>query len=285
MRISSQRHPEFLSPPSGREVRSLDGGKDRCCLNHPAFEQSALWRYQAARDLLSEVQSPACVFKYHLSAFVVAAPVHRGGLFGIHSIPSLLAVARPRVRFTRIATLTRNSTALPCRCLPAARKAGPLTRSNSRPTHRTGAETSCGPLGDALNWQAPIFYGFNTAQIVPCPRQISRIPKPQLLGIGFPPQTSFLSPYLELRFQGAPMYAAHVLRNHSLLITIIFLHCTSIAWTKAYIFGVSSTCASLALLCAAARSVCLSASFALVSAWINVDLRASSVVSGMAPLP
>jgi hypothetical protein len=55
--------------------------------------------------------------------------------------------------------------------------------------------------------------------------------------------------------------------------------------TSAYILGVSNTCASLALLCAAAKSVCLRPSLALASACINAVLRTSSVVSDIAPLP
>jgi hypothetical protein len=55
--------------------------------------------------------------------------------------------------------------------------------------------------------------------------------------------------------------------------------------TTSYIFGVSNTCSSLAILRAAAKSVCLRPSLALASAWINTDLRTSSVVSDIAPLP
>jgi hypothetical protein len=58
-----------------------------------------------------------------------------------------------------------------------------------------------------------------------------------------------------------------------------------VVWTSAYILGVSNTCASLALLCAAAKSVCLRPSLALASACINAVLRTSSVVSDIAPLP
>jgi hypothetical protein len=82
------------------------------------------------RDLLSQVQSRSRVFSYHLSAFVVAPVTGRSCWAVWHTLhPLLLAVARPRVRFTRIATLiiTTKSTALAYRHPPAARKAGLLT--------------------------------------------------------------------------------------------------------------------------------------------------------------
>jgi hypothetical protein len=78
-----------------------------------------------ARDLLSQVRSRSRVFTYHLSAFVVG-PVTGPSCWAVwHTVhPLLVAVARPRVRFTRIATLTAKSTALAHRYPPAARKVG-----------------------------------------------------------------------------------------------------------------------------------------------------------------
>jgi hypothetical protein len=105
------------------------------------------------RDLLSLVWSRSRIFTYHLSAFVIA-PVTRPscGVVWRTVHPPLVAVARPRVRITRIATMTAKSTTLAYRYLPMARKVRSFDdRSNSRPAHRTGVETSRGPLSNALN--------------------------------------------------------------------------------------------------------------------------------------
>jgi hypothetical protein len=106
------------------------------------------------RDLLSQVQSRSRVFSYHLSAFVVA-PVTGPSCWAVwHTLhPLLLAVARPRVRFTRIATLiiTIKSRALAHRHPPAARKAGLLTIDRIRD-----------PPINALNVQARTFYAFDS---------------------------------------------------------------------------------------------------------------------------
>ena len=81
-----------------------------------------------ARDLLSQLQSRPRVFAYHLSAFVVA-PVTSPSRWAVwHTVhPLLVAVARPHVRFDRIATLTTKSTALACLCPSTNRKVGLLT--------------------------------------------------------------------------------------------------------------------------------------------------------------
>jgi hypothetical protein len=80
-----------------------------------------------ARDLLSQVRSRSRVFTYRLSAFVVALITDPSWCNVWHTVhPLLVAVARPRVRLTRIATLTTKSMALACRYPPAVRKAGLL---------------------------------------------------------------------------------------------------------------------------------------------------------------
>jgi hypothetical protein len=81
-----------------------------------------------ARDLLSRVPSRSHVFTYRLSAFVIA-PVTGPSRWAVwHTVhPLFVAAARPRVRSTRIVTLTAKSTALACRYPSAARKADLLT--------------------------------------------------------------------------------------------------------------------------------------------------------------
>jgi hypothetical protein len=86
-----------------------------------------------ARDLLSQVRSRLRAFTYHLSAFVVApvtGPPCWAVWYTVH--PLLVAVARPRVPFTRIVTLTTKSTALARRHPPADRKADLLTINRIR---------------------------------------------------------------------------------------------------------------------------------------------------------
>jgi hypothetical protein len=70
-------------------------------------------RHNWARDLLSQVRSRLRAFTYHLSSFVVA-PVTGPSCWAVWytARPLLVAVARPRVPFTRIVTLTTKSTAL-----------------------------------------------------------------------------------------------------------------------------------------------------------------------------
>jgi hypothetical protein len=117
------------------------------------------------RDLLSQVQSRSRVFSYHLSAFVVA-PVTGPSCWAVwHTLhPLLLAVARPRVRFTRIATLiiTTKSTTLAYRHPPAARTAGLLTIDRIRDPPIARELKRREPLINALNLQARTFYAFNS---------------------------------------------------------------------------------------------------------------------------
>ena len=81
-----------------------------------------------ARDLLSQVRYRSRIFTSHLSAFVIAPVTGPSCLVVWHTVhPLLVAVAHPRVQFTRIPTLTAKSTALTHRCPPAARKVDLLT--------------------------------------------------------------------------------------------------------------------------------------------------------------
>jgi hypothetical protein len=168
----SQATVSRYMPPSRKNRRSQAW---RTFIRHQAItivQSGGLNGYHWTRDLLSQVRSRSRAFSYHLSAFVVA-PVTGPSCWVVWRTlnPLLLAVARPRVRFTRIAILTTKSTALAYRHTPAARKAG-------------------GPLINALNLQAHAFYAFDAT--VPRPRQIACIPKLQLAGIELPSQTSSL---------------------------------------------------------------------------------------------
>jgi hypothetical protein len=75
--------------------------------------------YSWDRDLLSQIRSRSRAFTYHLSAFAVA-PVTGPSCWAVwHTVhPLLVAVARPPVRFSRIATLTTKSKALARRFRP-----------------------------------------------------------------------------------------------------------------------------------------------------------------------
>ena len=81
-----------------------------------------------AHDLLSQARYRSRIFTYHLSAFVIA-PIMGPSFWVVwHTVhPLLVAVAHPRVQFTRIPTLTAKSTALTHRCPPASRKVDLLT--------------------------------------------------------------------------------------------------------------------------------------------------------------
>jgi hypothetical protein len=91
------------------------------------IQSRSFQRAYLARELLSQVRSRSQVFTYHLAAFVVA-PITDPSCCNVwHTVPLLVAVPRPNVQFTRIATLTTKFTALACRCRTAVRKAGHLT--------------------------------------------------------------------------------------------------------------------------------------------------------------
>ena len=92
-------------------------------------------------DLLSRFWSRSCVFTYRLSAFVVTSVTAPSCWAVWHTLhPLLVAVARPRVWFTRIVTLTTKSTVLACRYPPAARNPDLLTidRIRDPPTTSQG---------------------------------------------------------------------------------------------------------------------------------------------------
>ena len=85
-----------------------------------------------ARDLLTRVRFRLRVFTYHLTAFVIASVTDPSCWAVWHTgHPLLIALARPRVSFTRIVTLTTKSTALACRC-PTACKVDLLTTDQIR---------------------------------------------------------------------------------------------------------------------------------------------------------
>jgi hypothetical protein len=112
-----------------------------------------------ARDLRSQVRSRLRVFVYHLSTSVVAPTAGPSAWAVWHTVHPLLgAVARPRVWFTRIVTLTTKSTALACRYQLATRKVDLLTIDRIRDSPiPTRAETPRGPLINALSSRTRVF--------------------------------------------------------------------------------------------------------------------------------
>jgi hypothetical protein len=83
--------------------------------------------HSCTRDLLSQIWSRSRAFTYHLSAFVVALVTGPSCLVSRTVHPLLVGVARPRVQFTRIVTLTNNSMTLACRYRLATGKVSLLT--------------------------------------------------------------------------------------------------------------------------------------------------------------
>jgi hypothetical protein len=92
-------------------------------------------------------------------------------------------------------------------------------RSNSRPTHHlTGAEPSRGPLIDALNWQARVFCASNSAPYHRVLDELPVLPNRNCRASDCHPRPASSS-YIWNDVFEAFMYAAHVLRNHTLLLS------------------------------------------------------------------
>jgi hypothetical protein len=129
----SQATVSRYMPPSGKDRRSQAW---RTFIRNHAISvvQSRSFNVQnSARDLFSQIWSRSRVFTYDLSAFgiaLVTGPSCRVVWRTVH--PLLVAVARPRVWFTRIVPLTDKSVALACRYRPATRNAGILTMDRIR---------------------------------------------------------------------------------------------------------------------------------------------------------
>ena len=89
--------------------------------------------YNWARDLLSQARSRSRVFTCRLSAFVVALVTDPSCWAAWYTVNSfLVAVARPRVWFSRIVTLAPKSKVLAQRPPPATRKFDLLTTDRIR---------------------------------------------------------------------------------------------------------------------------------------------------------
>ena len=126
--------------------------------------------------------------------------------------PLLVAVAHPRVQFTRIPTLTTKSTALTHRCPPASRKVDLLTIDRIR---GPPAAQQLKRHGDPSLMRSPgkrLPLRVQLSAIVPGPRQIARIPKLQSAHWNATPDQA-PDPIFAPRFRG-PIYAVHVLSNH-----------------------------------------------------------------------
>jgi hypothetical protein len=132
----SQATVSRCTPPSRKDRRSQAW---RTFIRNHAItivQSRRLNGHDWARDLLSQVGSRSRAFTYHLSAFVVGP--HRSVVLGCLAYgPSTpCGRTRPRVRFTRNATLTAKSTALAYQYQPAARTAGQI-EFETRPPHRS----------------------------------------------------------------------------------------------------------------------------------------------------
>ena len=128
-----------------------------------------------ARDLLSQVRYRSRIFTSHLSAFVIAPVTGPSCLVVWHTVhPLLVAVAHPRVQFTRNSNSDCQIYSLDA-SMPAGGSQGRSfdDRSNSRPARRATAEASRGPLINALTWQARAFtrptQRHSTASSTNCP--------------------------------------------------------------------------------------------------------------------
>jgi hypothetical protein len=204
----SQATVSRYKPPSRKDRRSQAW---RTFIRNHAItivERQSFDGHNWTRDLLSQVRSRSRVFKFRLSAFVVVMitdPSWCNVWRTVH--PLLVAVARPRVRSTRIATLTTKSTALACRCRPG-RSFGD-DRSNSKPT-RTGAETSRGNARQCAQLASARLLRVQLGVIVPSPRQIT-VFQTEIRALHCRPETSLFILYLQSR---GPIYANHVLRSH-----------------------------------------------------------------------
>jgi hypothetical protein len=131
--------------------------------------------------LPSQARSRSRVFTYQLSAFVVALVTDPSCCPAWHTVhPRLVAVTRPRLRFTRIATLTTKSTALACRYPPTARKAGLWKKDRIRdlPTAQQLKRHADHSSMHSIDGACPLRVELGV--IVLRPRQIACFPKLQL---------------------------------------------------------------------------------------------------------
>jgi hypothetical protein len=94
----------------------------------PKVQSRSFDGHNLARGLLSQVRSRSRVFTCRLSAFVVALVTNPSCWAAWYTVnPFLIAVARPRVWFSRIVTLAPKSKVLAQRSPPATRKVDLLT--------------------------------------------------------------------------------------------------------------------------------------------------------------
>jgi hypothetical protein len=172
--------------------------------------------HDCTRDHLSQIWSRSRVFTYRLSAFVVASVTGPSCLVWRTAHPLLVAVARPRVWFTRIVTLTNNSMVPACRYRPATRKAGPLTidRIRGPPTtqERHAGRSSRRSTGKRAS-STRLTRRYTTASSTNCPYSQTAIATHRIATAGQPPHLTFGT-----TFSRALMHAAHLLRNYSHLV-------------------------------------------------------------------
>jgi hypothetical protein len=209
----SQATVSRYTPPSPKDRRSQAW---RTFIRNHAIsvvQSHSFNAHNCTRDLLSQIWSRSRVFTYHLSAFVVASVTGPSCLVWRTVHPLLVAVAHPRVWFTRIVTLTNKPMAPACRYRPATRKAGLLTidRIRDPPTtqelKRHAGRSSRRSIGKRVS-STRSTRRYTTASSTNCPYSQTAIAAHR---IASRPASS--SPIWNYVFE-AFMHAAHVLRKH-----------------------------------------------------------------------
>ena len=171
-------------------------------------------RHSLARDLLSQVRSRSRIFTCRLSAFVVALVTDPSCWAAWNTVNSfLVAVARPRVWFSRIVTLAPKSKVLAQRSPPATRKVDLLTidRIRDPPTpHELKHHADCSSMRSTGNRLSSTRSSRPTVRRLRQIAHIAKVPSaPSNCHLGQPRIRSYV-------FE-ADMYAADILRNDNSL--------------------------------------------------------------------